>query len=70
MSEVRIRTVVKTKEDEDEDEIEAIFGNFPRKRIGCWRCPVNLRKLPYPIKLPDIRISINEMDMDIPNNRI
>lgn len=55
---------------EGEHEIEQIYTNFPRKRIGCWRCPVNLRKLPDPSKLPDIRIRINEKDMDIPNNRI
>ena len=44
--------------------------NFPRKRIGCCRWPVNLKNLPDPRKLPRIEITINEMDMDIPNNRI
>ena len=56
--------------EECENEIELISNNFPRKRIGCYRCPVNLRKLPDPSKLPDLTIRINEMDMDIPNNRI
>ena len=44
---------------EGENEIEPISTNYPRKRIGCCRCPVNLRKLPDPSKLPNIKIRIN-----------
>ena len=44
---------------EGDNEIGPISTNFPRKRIGCCRCPVNLRKLPDPNKLPDISIRIN-----------
>ena len=56
--------------EERDNEIELISNNFPRKRIGCCKCPVNLRKLPDPSKLPDLSIRINEVDMDVPNNRI